>query len=127
MASLRAKLLIAATVLAFAPALVSDDSPLEFKWVDSRAGDCHLSGTLRLHPDGHAVFDATSWTDQSNTGDIWHATLHVYNAQKQELFGFGVWDSPRMFPGSSYNWKKEGGFPAGLFDQVDSADLGGDC
>jgi len=64
-----AKLVVLSLVVGLAPALKAADE-IPFDWVDQRAGDCHLSGTLRLHSDGHASFDATSWTDHSNSGDV---------------------------------------------------------
>lgn len=53
-----------------------------FEWLDQRAGDCHQSGVLTLYPDGRAVWSATTWTDHSNSGDVWHETLKVLNSQK---------------------------------------------
>jgi hypothetical protein len=99
----------------------------EFSWVDSRSGDCHLSGILTIFDHGYAIWTASSKTDSSTSGDIWHEELEVLDAQKRRLFGFGVWDSPRMFPGSQYNWRKTDSYPRGFFDQADSATSAGDC
>ena len=101
--------------------------PKRFEWVDQRTGDCHQSGALTLYPDGRAVWSATTWTDHSYSGDIWHETLEVVNSQNQELFGFGVWDSPRVWPGDQGRWQKEGRFSPAFFDQVASATSGGSC
>ncbi len=101
-----------------------------FRFIDQRAGNCHLSGVLTIYPDGRAHWDATTWTDSTHNKDIWHETLRVLNSQKQELFGFGVWDSPGMDSppnGGQYNWVKEGGFPKELFDSVDTVNSSGDC
>jgi uncharacterized protein DUF6294 len=101
-----------------------------FKFIDQRAGNCHLSGVLTIYPDGRAHWDATTWTDSTHNKDIWHETLRVLNSQKQELFGFGVWDSPKMDSppdGGQYNWVQEGGFPKQLFDSVDTVNSSGDC
>ena len=101
--------------------------PKRFEWVDQRAGDCHLSGVLTLFPDGKARWAATSWTDHTVSGDIWHETLQVLDGQKHPLFGFGVWDSDRMFVGDRDNWSKESTFPAGFFDNAAGAESSGSC
>jgi Family of unknown function (DUF6294) len=112
-----------------APAQDRDDGrpSKRFEWLDQRAGDCHQSGVLTLYPDGRAVWSATTWTDHSNSGDIWHETLKVQNSQNQELFGFGVWDSPRVWPGDQGRWQKEDRFSPAFFDQIASATSGGGC
>ena len=104
--------------------------PKVFRWVDQRAGDCHLSGVLTVFPGGHAHWDATTWTDSTHNKDVWHETLRVLNSQNQELFGFGVWDSPGMDSppnGGQYNWSSEGNYPASFFDSIATAVSSGDC
>ena len=104
--------------------------PKRFEWVDSRAGNCHLSGVLTLYPDGRAVWSATTWTDSTSNKDIWHTTLRVMDSQNQELFGFGVWDSPPMDSppnGGQYNWSREGQFPPAFFDAATTATSQGAC
>ncbi|HUA02078.1 MAG TPA: DUF6294 family protein [Candidatus Aquilonibacter sp.] len=106
------------------------EAPKTFQWVNQRSGDCHLSGVLTLYPDGRAHWDATTWTDSTHNRDIWHETLQVVNASNQELFGFGVWDSPGMNSppyGGQYNWSKDGTFPSEFFDQISAANSLGDC
>ncbi len=101
-----------------------------FRWVDERAGNCHMSGVLTVYPDGRAHWDATTWTDQTHSKDVWHETLRVRNSQNQEIFGFGVWDSPFMDSppnGGQYNWSKEGQFPKEFFDAIATATSAGDC
>jgi len=105
-----------------------DDRPSKrFEWVDQRAGDCHQSGVLMLYRDGRAVWSATTWTDHSSSGDVWHETLKVLNSQNQELFGFGVWDSPRVWPGDQGRWQMEGRFSPDFFDPIATATSGGSC
>jgi len=108
-----------------------DDSNAKvFKWVDERAGDCHLSGVLTIYPDGRAHWDATTWTDSTHNKDVWHETIRVLNSQNQELFGFGVWDSPKMDSpplGGQYNWSQEGQFPKEFFNIIATATSQGDC
>jgi hypothetical protein len=92
-----------------------------FQWVDQRSGDCHLSGVLTLHADGRARWEATTWTDSTHNKDYWNETLRVHNSQNQELFGFGVWDSPPMDSppnGGQYRWSAEGRFSPRFFDVV---------
>jgi hypothetical protein len=85
-----------------------------FQWINQTAGDCHMSGVLTLYSNGQAHWDCTTWTDFTHTQDVWHETLRVKNAQGQELFGFGVWDSPKMDSppnGGQYHWTEDGAFP----------------
>ena len=89
-----------------------------------------MSGVPTLYSDGHAHWDATTWTDSTSHKDVWHESLRVYNAQNQELFGFGVWNSPDMDSppnGGQYNWSKEGTFPSQFFDAATSARSEGSC
>jgi len=85
---------------------------------------------LTVYPDGRAHWDATTWTDSTHNKDIWHETLRLLNSQNQELFGFGVWDSPPMDSppnGGQYNWSRDGQFPKEFFDSVVTATSSGDC
>ncbi len=119
---------VALCVFAFQPP--DSRAPKVFQWVDQRAGDCHLSGTLTIYPDGHAHWDATTWTDSTHNKDYWHETLRVFNAQNQQLFGFGVWNSPPMDSppnGGQYNWSAEGTFPRDFFDAISTANSAGNC
>lgn len=107
-----------------------DGNAKVFKWVDQRAGNCHLSGVLTLYPDGRAHWDGTTWTDSTHNKDIWHETLRVLNSNNQELFGFGVWNSPGMDSppnGGQYNWAADGVFPKEFFDSIATATSSGDC
>jgi hypothetical protein len=36
----------------------AQDNGKVYSWVDQRSGDCHLSGTLTIYPDGRARWDA---------------------------------------------------------------------
>jgi hypothetical protein len=100
----------------------------EYKWVDQRSGDCHISGILTLFDHGYAIWTASTKTDSSGTGDIWHESLAVVDSGNRRLFGFGVWDSPRMFPnGSQYGWRNTSTFPQGFFDDAAGATSSGDC
>ncbi len=99
-------------------------------WVDQRAGDCHMTGILTLRSDGSALWDCTTWTDSTHNKDVWHETLRVYNAQNQEIFGFGVWGSPPMDSppnGGQYHWTNSSSFPPSLWDAATSATSQGEC
>ena len=125
-------LLLAAGMLCGGRMMIAQESraPKVFEWVDQRSGDCHLSGVLTLYPDGRARWDATTWTDQTHNKDIWHETLRLLNSQGQELFGFGVWDSPPMDSppnGGQYHWVKEGQFPREFFDAIATGNSAGSC
>lgn len=63
--------------------------------------DTGVKSARRVSSDGRGPGDSESfgfgaWTDHNNSGNIWHETSKVLNSQNQELFGFGVWDSPRV-------------------------------
>jgi len=129
-----AKLIVFACVAVWAAPVFAQDAdpraPKVFKWVDERAGNCHMSGVLTLYPDGRAHWDATTWTDSTHNKDFWHETLRVFNGQNQELFGFGVWNSPPMDSppnGGQYNWSAEGNFPREFFDAASTVSSMGDC
>jgi hypothetical protein len=98
-----------------------------FEWVDVRAGDCHMSGVLTIYSNGQAHWRATTWTDHTTGGDIWHETLQVLNSQNQPIFGFGVWDSPRVFVGDRADWEKDGTFGAPFFQNAATATSSGEC
>jgi hypothetical protein len=56
--------------------------------------------------------------------------LRFTSSKNQELFGFGVWNSPPMDSppnGGQYNWSAEGRFPPEFFDQVFTASSLGNC
>ena len=95
--------------------------------MDQRNGDCHMSGILTLFDHGYAIWTASTKTDHTVAGDIWHEELEVVDSGGKRLFGFGVWDSPRMFEGSQYNWKKTGTFPAGFLDPASDVISKGTC
>jgi hypothetical protein len=124
-------MILIATAVFSAPLPQNDQEqppPKTYQFVDQRAGDCHLSGVLTLHSDGRAHWDATTWTDSSTFGDIWHSTLKVLDANNQELLGFGVWDSPIMYPGGGqYHWTKDATFAPEFFNQVATATSEGSC
>ena len=93
----------------------------EYRWIDEKAGDCHMSGILTIFDHGYAIWTASSKTDSRISGDIWHQSLEVRDSNNRRLFGFGVWDSPRMVPDSQYNWRTTSTFPPGFYQDAASA------
>jgi len=87
----------------------------EFRWIDEKAGDCHTSGILTIFDHGYAIWTASSKTDKRFSEDIWRQTLEVRDSNNRRLFGFGVWDSPRMVSDSQYNWRATSTFPPGFY------------
>jgi hypothetical protein len=128
---------LALSCAAAAPLAQGDDRELtelkqthrykDYTWVDQRSGDCHQSGVLTIFDHGYAIWSGSSKTDSTTFGDIWHATFEMRNANGQRLFGFGQWDSPIMYPGSQYNWRRTATFPSHLFDAAASAVSLGEC
>lgn len=102
-----------------------------FRWPEHTAGDCHMvNGTLVIHPNGSASFDADMWTHTHGT-DYWHSTIHLLG-QGHELGNSGTHNSPGIGhpqdgPGHRTHWHYDFGFPAQNYNAIDEAWEHGDC
>jgi hypothetical protein len=99
----------------------------EYRWIDEKAGECRLSGILTIFDHGYAIWTASSKTDRRFSEDIWHQSLEVFDSSNRRLFGFGVWDSPRMAADSQYNWRKTSTFPPGFYQDAVRAISSAEC
>lgn len=102
------------------------------KWqaINATAGDCHVSFIFIVYSDGHATFEAVTWTDFTHSKDVFNIWITVLDTQGVPVFGFGPWDSPPMDSppaGGYYNWSKVGYFPPDLYAKTASATFGGRC
>lgn len=131
--ALTASLGVSATCLnaqprdAEATQLMASHQYREITFVNESAGDCVMSGVLTLFDHGYAIWSTSTKTNKSTTGDIWHQSIEVSDSSNRRLFGFGQWDSPRMFVGSEYNWRATGTFPAGFYGSIAGATSSASC
>ena len=101
-----------------------------FQWGDSRAGDCHLDGTLVIRPDGSASFDADVWT-HTHGNDVWHSVITLHGPGG-ELGNSGSHDSPRMRhnhdgPGNKKHLHYDFHFDPSNFGRITEAVEHGSC
>jgi len=93
-----------------------------FTWGELFAGDCHqISGTLTLFSNGTGSWSATTWTDHTHSGDVWHSTFNVLTNGGASLFNLGEFNSPRMDDGNPpprYGWFNSFAFNADQFDAI---------
>ena len=87
-----------------------------FQWVDARAGDCHLDGTLTVRPNGSASFQGSVWT-HTHGPDVWHSNIEL-RGPGGVIANSGRHDSPGMphnhdGPGNRKAFNFDFGFPAG--------------
>ena len=83
-----------------------------------RAGNCHLDGTLVINANGTGTWNATSYTDHTSSGDVWHVTISVLDQNQTALFNVGNFDSPSMNDGNPsprYTWSNAFNFNPAQF------------
>jgi len=93
-----------------------------FRWGELFAGDCHqINGTLTLLSDGTGWWSATTWTDHTHSGDVWHSTFNVLTRGGAGLFNLGEFNSPRMDDGNPsprYGWSNSFAFNPDQFNAI---------
>lgn len=96
----------------------ADEPHKWWTWNPISVGDCHQEGGwLKIYPDGRLQWDATTWTDRTWSGDIWHSTFQLKNSAGQILFSAGPYDSPTMWPSKHYPWHVDSRYEAGVYGQ----------
>jgi hypothetical protein len=100
--------------------------PKVFTWRQLLSGDCVMvpGAQLVLRPDGTGDFSATTYTNSTHSGDVWHHVIEVTDADGRRLFLLGPYDSPRMNDGSPpplYRWHKTFTFSKADFARAASA------
>lgn len=124
-------LVAGATALTAVPASAASEAPARtlraaveskaFYWDPLSNGDCHqYDGRIVLRSDGTGTWSATTYTDDTRSGDYWHSDFIVYTAQGTRLFGAGPFSSPEMDDGEGgtpprYQWGQDFTFDPGLY------------
>jgi hypothetical protein len=98
-------------------------APKVFTWRQLLSGDCVMipGSKLVLRADGTGEFTATTYTNRTHSGDIWHHVIEVTDARNTRLFLLGPYDSPRMDDGSPpplYPWRVPIHFAAADFERA---------
>lgn len=100
------------------------ETDIPSKWYnfgDLHAGDCHQTGGhLVFYPEGSFEFSATTWTDHTISGDVWHSNFIVYDANGATLFATSVYNSPTMWTGQSYSYNAAGQYVPQLYQAIAS-------
>ena len=95
-------------------------------WGALNSGDCIMEAGSRLtiYDDGVAKFEATTYTNSTHSGDVWHHLMYVTDDRDQLLFWVGFFDGPRMNDGNpppKYNWVKTSRFKPELYAKAAKA------
>jgi Family of unknown function (DUF6294) len=94
------------------------------------AGDCieEEGGTLLFEDNGTAVWDVTTFTSHTHSGDIWHATFVIKDQFNAKLFQLPSVSSPKMSDdGTKYRWQRTFKYDNSLFDRLAFCDYSFSC
>ncbi|KAG0314029.1 hypothetical protein BGZ99_008429, partial [Dissophora globulifera] len=126
-----------ATTLEAAPAALesqsgnvtkADTSSRYYNWGDLSAGDCHQTGGhLEFYSNGFFTFSATTWTDQTFSGDVWHSQFRAYSADGTRLVTTQVFNSPTMGTGQTYDYDVVGRFDPSIYNDIYSVTQSYSC
>jgi hypothetical protein len=101
------------------------------QWDRVVVGNCVLSdGTLTIGSDGSVKFDATTWTNHTNVGAVWHAGILLKDKDGVVQEYGGHYDSRRMNDGPPPPHFHMGGtskFDPARFDLITRATLNSQC
>ena len=101
------------------------------QWDKVLVGNCVLSdGTLSIGSDGSVKFDATTWTNHTNVGAVWHAGILLKDKDGVVQEYGGHYDSRRMNDGPPPPHFHMGGtskFDPARFDLITRATLNSQC
>ena len=101
------------------------------QWDKVSVGNCVLSdGILTIGSDGSVKFDATTWTNHTNTGAVWHAGILLKDKDGVVQEYGGHYDSRRMNDGPPPPHFHIGGtsrYDAARFDLITRATLNSEC
>jgi uncharacterized protein DUF6294 len=104
--------------------------PISFTWRQIHVGDCTLTdgAELVLFSDGSATWEATV-SSSSSDGDVWLATITLYDDHGVQLWQFPQIDSPEMdVAGLGSFWLNDQlHYPAYLFPYISRANLHSHC
>jgi hypothetical protein len=94
-----------------------------FTWRQLLSGDCVMlpGSKLVLHADGTGDFNATTYTNRTQSGDKWHHVISVTDDQDQRVFLLGPYDGPPMNGGNPpplYSWHVTVHFPQADFTRA---------
>lgn len=89
-----------------------------------RVGDCaQKPGTLTIGSDGTLHWEAVTWTYETHSGDIWHASFELLDKDGVTLGRSGNHDSPRMndgHPPPKYRWTADDHYDPSTFAAIDT-------
>jgi hypothetical protein len=103
-----------------------------FTWNLLTAGDCQMlpGSKLTIWANGIGLFEATTLTLHTHSGDVWHHFIRVMDNHGTILFTAGTFDGPRMDDGNPpphYNWQGHFRFDPNFFNLAVQANASFSC